>query len=83
MNAIKDDVDPDPDPFGAGEPGRNALDDDELINENDDDEYIESNVCVSDILSLQQFLYNLVMPEPGKSLHQEGHTNIKKRNNKF
>ena len=41
MKAIQDGVDPDP--FGVGEPGHAEQDDDELINENDD-EFIESNV---------------------------------------
>ena len=48
MKAIQDGVDPDP--FGVGEPGHAEQDDDELINENDD-EFIESNVCESNILS--------------------------------
>ena len=41
--------------------------------------YIESNLCESDILSLQEFQDNLCMPEPGKKLPKKGgHTNIHK-----
>ena len=79
VKAIKDDIDPDP--FDVGEPGQNEQDDNELFIENDD-EYIESNVCESDILSLQEFQNNLVMPEPGNKVpspKKGGHTNIQKK----